>query len=146
MNIEIKIDNSCKEPKIIIVTATVNDTIKELVKKLAEDRRRILAGFRGETLEILQLQNISRIYAMQGKVFAVCNDGEYLLKMRLYELEEQLKDTAFVRISNSEIINLHKVKRFDLSYAGTICVVLTDGSVTYVSRRYVSKIKQVLGI
>jgi len=51
-----------------------------------------------------------------------------------------------VRISNSEIINLRKVKAFDLSLAGTIQVSLLNGTVTYVSRRYVPKIKQVLGI
>ena len=55
-------------------------------------------------------------------------------------------DHAFVRISNSEIINLKKVKSFDLSFAGTICVTLSNGQTTYVSRRYVSKIKQVLGM
>jgi len=38
------------------------------------------------------------------------------------------------------------VKQFDLSLAGTICVMLVDGTVTYVSRRYVSKIKNILGI
>ena len=35
---------------------------------------------------------------------------------------------------------------FDLSFAGTICVSLSNGTVTYVSRRYVAKIKQLLGI
>ncbi|MED9904978.1 MAG: hypothetical protein UFG06_12480 [Lachnospiraceae bacterium] len=35
---------------------------------------------------------------------------------------------------------------FDLSYAGTIAVKLTDGTTAFVSRRYVNKIKQMLGI
>lgn len=52
----------------------------------------------------------------------------------------------FVRVSNSEIINLKKIKNFDLSLAGTICVKFLDGSTTYVSRRYVTKIKEILGI
>ncbi len=52
----------------------------------------------------------------------------------------------FVRISNSEIVNLKKVKNFDLSITGTICVELANDTKTYVSRRYVSKIKKVLGI
>ena len=67
------------------------------------------------------------------------------MRARLYELEETLKK-QFVRISNSEIVNLQKVKSFDLSFTGTICVSLSDGTVTYVSRRYVSKIRQVLGL
>ena len=64
----------------------------------------------------------------------------------MYELEDRLDKNSFVRISNSEIINLKKVKGFDLSFTGTICVKMKNGRVTYVSRRYVSKIKQVLGI
>ena len=79
-------------------------------------------------------------------MYAVTGDGEYLLRLRLYELEERLDKSSFVRISNSEIINLKKVRNFDLSFSGTICVSLSDGTVTYVSRRFVAKIKQVLGI
>lgn len=52
----------------------------------------------------------------------------------------------FARISNSDIVNLKKVKEFNLSIVGTICVKLSNGTVTYVSRRFVSKIKQILGI
>ena len=89
---------------------------------------------------------IYRIVASEGKVYAVTDEGEYQLRLRLYELENRLDKGSFVRISNSEIINLKRVKGFDLSLAGTICVRLTNGMVTYVSRRYVARIKQVLGI
>ena len=57
-----------------------------------------------------------------------------------------MKRNHFVRISNSEIINLKKVRHFDLQLAGTICVSLLDGSTSYVSRRYVAKIKEILGL
>ena len=73
-------------------------------------------------------------------------DGEFTLRLRLYEAEERLRQQRFVRISNSEIINLNKAKNFDLSFTGTICVTLSDGSKAYVSRRYVNRIKEVLGI
>ena len=69
-----------------------------------------------------------------------------MLKKRLYELEELLDKTKFVRISNSEIINLKKVKHFDLSITWTICVRLSDGTAAYVSRRYINKIKKILGV
>ena len=89
---------------------------------------------------------IVRIYAAVGKVFAVTDKKEYVLRMRLYEAEEKLGGKGFVRISNSEIINIKKAKKFDLSTAGTICVSLSNGNVSFVSRRYVSKIKKTLGI
>jgi DNA-binding LytR/AlgR family response regulator len=72
--------------------------------------------------------------------------SEFILRVRLYELEERLDKTRFVRISNSEIVNLKAVKKIDLSFTGTIGITLSNGATSYVSRRYVSKIKQVLGM
>ena len=95
---------------------------------------------------ILEPDEISRVYSEGRKIIAVTPDGEYVLKNRLFEIEEILEKSKFARISNSEIINLKKVKHFDLSFRGTICVKMNDGSVTYVSRRYVSKIKTILGV
>ncbi|MDE7359910.1 MAG: LytTR family transcriptional regulator, partial [Lachnospiraceae bacterium] len=69
-----------------------------------------------------------------------------LLRLRLYEAAERLNPSHFVRISNSESINLNKGKNVDLSFSGTIYVELTNGTTTYVSRRYVSKIKKILGM
>lgn len=146
MQIEIKIDTSCKETKIVVVTDKITDEINTLVKRLAKDTPQLIAGIQRDILKILDQRDIFRIYAANGKVCAETEDGEYLLRLRLYELEERLDKNDFVRISNSEIINLKKVKGFDLSYTGTICVSFLNDTVTYVSRRYVKKIKQVLGI
>lgn len=146
MQIEIKIDSSCTEPRIVVVTDRMTDEVKEVVKKLSEESPQILTGFRGDALEVIEQPEIIRIYAALGKVFAVTEKGEYTLRLRLYELENRLDKNCFVRISHSEIINLKKVRGFDLSFAGTICVTLSNGTVTYVSRRYVARIKQVLGI
>jgi DNA-binding LytR/AlgR family response regulator len=146
MQIEIKIDPACTEPRLMVITDKMTDEIQAIVKKLTEDTPQMISGFREDKLEILEQTDIIRVYAAAGKVLAVTGQGEYVLRLRLYELEQRLDKNSFVRISNSEIINLRKVKGFDLSFAGTICVILSNGSITYVSRRYVSKIKQVLGI
>ena len=95
---------------------------------------------------MLAPNQIDRVYALEGKVYAEAENGTYLLRPRLYEAEQRLAGCSFVRISNGEIINLKKVKGFDLSFTGTICVSLSNGTVTYVSRRYVAKIKQLLGL
>ena len=146
MQIEIKIDSSCKETKVIVVTDKMDEEVHQIIKKLSEENSGLIAGFRNDTLELLDPQRMIRIYASGGKVYAVTEDGEYTLRLRLYEMEERLDKSCFVRISNSEIINLKKVKSFDLSFSGTICVSLSGGTVTYVSRRYVARIRKVLGI
>ena len=146
MQIEIEIDQNCTEPKVIILTDKMTEEVNEILRRLSEEKPDVLAGFREDTLEILEKRDIYRIYSESGKIIAVTDRGEYTLRQRLYELEEKLARDNFVRISNSEIVNLRKVKSFDLSLAGTICVSLTDGTATYVSRRYVSKIKNILGV
>lgn len=146
MQVEIKIDASYTEPKIIILTASMTDDVSSIVKKLTDDIPQIITGSKDDKMEVLEQADLIRIYANAGKVFAVTDKGEYTLRLRLYELEDRLNANQFVRISNSEIINLKKVNHFDLSFTGTICVKLSSGTVTYVSRRYVSKLKKILGI
>lgn len=146
MQFEIKMDSSYTEPKIIILTASVTEEISTLLQRLTESNTPIISGSRNGRIEILEQKDLLKIYAGNGKVFAVSDQGEYILRLRLYEAEERLDSSQFVRISNSEIINLKKVKCFDLSFTGTITVEFMNGTTTYVSRRYVSKIKKILGM
>lgn len=142
MQVEIKLDESCTEPKIVIYTASMSEDVQTIVHTLTDSPLQILFGKQGEKIQPLIQADLIRVYAAGGKVFAVTDSGEYTLRQRLYELESRLPPSQFVRISNSEIINLRKVDHFDLNFAGTICVKLSDGSTTYVSRRYVSKLKK----
>ena len=146
MQVEIKIDPSQPEPKVVITAASMTEEVNRIVRRLSDEIPQVISGTRDGKLEVLEPDELIRVYAASGKVFAVTGKGEYTLRLRLYELEERLSPHQFVRISNSEIIHLKKVVNFDLSFAGTIYVKLSNGTVTYVSRRYVSKIKKVLGI
>ena len=64
----------------------------------------------------------------------------------LAEMEARLNRCRFLRISRSEIINLNKVSNFDFSLSGTIQVHFDDGSSTWVARRYVRAIQEILGL
>ena len=145
MQVEIKIDPSQPEPKVVITAASMTEEVNRIVRRLSEEIPQVISGTRDGKLEVLEPEELIRIYAASGKVFAVTGKGEYTLRLQLYELEERLSPHQFVRISNSEIIHLKKVVNFNLSFAGTIYVKLSNGTVTYVSRRYVSKIKKILG-
>lgn len=146
MQIEIKIDESCKEPRAIIITDKMTPEINIVLQRLSESDPQVILGFCEDTATILDESNLYRIFSTNGKVTAVTAQGEYTLRLRLYEAEQRLCKGSFVRISHSEIVNLKKVTSFDLSLAGTICMKLRDGTVSYVSRRYVPKIKQILGL
>ncbi len=148
MKLNINIDTGVKEPEIIITTAHMTDDVNRLVEFVSkmDDAPTIISGIREDKVEILEQESIVRIYAEEGKIFAKNDKGLYQIRLRLYEVEERLDSSRFVRISNSEIVNLKKVKSLDLSFVGTICMELSNGEVSYVSRRYVSKIKKVLGL
>lgn len=146
MQIEIKIDASYTEPKIVIFADKMTDEISEVIKKISEDSPIMITAFHENMVELLEPDQITRIYTSSGRVYVQTLDKTYTVRQRLYELENILSQSMFVRISNSEIINLKSVKSFDLNFSGTICVTLVNDIVTYVSRRYVSKIKKILGI
>ena len=146
MQIEIKIDEECTETKIIVVTSKVTEEVNEIVKGLSSEQPQMIAAFKDAQATMLEPTQIYRVYASEGKVYAETEGSTFLLRLRLYEAEQRLAKCSFVRISNGEIVNLKMVKGFDLNFVGTICVFLSNGTVTYVSRRYVAKIKQLLGL
>ena len=146
MKIEVRVEEGCTEPKLIILTGQMTQEIQDLVRRLGDLPPATLTGFREELAEVLDPVEILRVYAQAGKVLAETGRGTYQLRLRLYEAEQRLDSRSFARISNSEILNLKKVQGFDLSFTGTIRVLLLNGESTYVSRRYVGKIKKILGI
>ena len=146
MKIEVKVDAACAETTVVITTGKVTDEIQQLVRRLSQDAPQVIVGFQEDEAVILTQEEILRVFAEGGKVFAQTPNGMFHMRLRLYELEERLDGKRFVRISNSEIVNLNWIRGFDLSFAGTICVRMKNDAVTYVSRRYVAKIKQVLGL
>ena len=148
MKLNINIDAGAKEPEITITTSHMTEDVNRVVDFVSrlDDAPTIISGIREDKVELLEPEVIVKIYAEDSKVFAQTEKGSYQIRLRLYEAEEKLNNSKFVRISNSEIVNLKKVKSLDLSFVGTICMELSNGEVSYVSRRYVSKIKRVLGL
>lgn len=144
MKIKYIIADKYPEPEVHLCVKEKNreaEGIYEAMEKLFELR---IVGYRGQESELLSPMQIVRIYSENKKVFARTDKECYEVKDRLYVLEEQLREQKFVRISNSELVNVQQIEKFDMSYAGTIQVWMKNGDVTYVSRRFVRKIKEVL--
>lgn len=146
MKVDIRLDSEYAEPLAVIYTAEITDEVTEAIKRLKDTGSDIITGFTEDSAEIISPDDIIRVYSEGQKVLAVTDKGIFRLRMRLYQVEEKLAGRKFARISNSEIINLSKTANFDLSFAGTIQVKMKNGDTTFVSRRYVSEIKKILGI
>lgn len=146
MKVEIIIKSDLKQPHIVIYTNEVTDEIKHIVDRLSNLQTKILTGIKEKKIYPIEYEEIYCFYSENQKIYAKTDKGNLCVKQKLYELEEMLEGTSFVRISNSCIVNMDKVKNFDISYSGTIEIIFKNEDKEFVSRRYVSKIKKYLGI
>ncbi|MGI6770947.1 MAG: LytTR family DNA-binding domain-containing protein [Acholeplasmataceae bacterium] len=146
VKVDIKIDKDVLETTIIIVTNEIDDEVLKLQEDIINLKPNLLSGFNGNRFEIIKEENIIRLYTSEGRVYIVTKDKEYVTRQTLQELENELNKNYFIRISRFDIINLDKIKSFDLSFVGTISVEMINGDVLYVSRRKLKEVKSYLGI
>ena len=147
MDVEIKLEAGRTTPKVVILTGEVTPALAELAKRLsAGESARFLAGWQGSRVALLPVGEVRRIWAEGQAVLARTERETYVLRARLYELEERLSGSPFLRVSHSEIVNFDHVKSLDLSMAGTISLRLDNGDSAFVSRRNMGRIKSYLGI
>ena len=146
MKIDVALDPALRELLVKILAPGETEELAALLARL-EGEPPALLGFREGGAVPLDPAEILRFYGEDKEVRAQTLNGEiYTVRQRLYELEERLDRRTFLRLSHSEIVNWKRVTALDLSLTGTIRVTLEGGVTTYVSRRYVKKIKEVLGI
>lgn len=146
MDVEIKLDLNFKIPKLVIYTNEITNEISEITKKLSTNNSKLLLGFDDKQIFIIKPNDVFSIFTENKKILARSSRGLFKLKNRLYEIEENPPNESFVRISNSEIVNFSKVSSLDTSITGTITLKFMNGEKTFVSRRYVEKIKKFLGV
>ncbi len=150
MQTQIKIE-PCEKPFCVIHAAEETEGIKEVAEKISmmdeSGKTTLVSGWDGDYCIQVKQKELLRIYSLDKKVYLECESEEepLLLKMRLYEFEELAERcgwTDFIRISNTDIVNLSKVQKFDMSLSGIIKVNYGEGRVAIVSRRYMNKIKE----
>ena len=145
MNVTITENPALDDIEVSVACPRIDERVQRIVSALGAFDRALVGERDGATYR-LDVDDVCYAETVDGKTFLYTADAVYQTPLKLYELEERLDSRRFARISNSEIINLGEVRSFDLSIAGTICVQMKNGEVAYVSRRYVSKIKKILGL
>ncbi|WP_310605484.1 LytTR family DNA-binding domain-containing protein [Anaerosporobacter sp.] len=146
MKIKLIIDPKYKDTQIHICSKHHTPEITKLYQLIEATINANITAYMDDKVCILCSADIIHIYTQDLKVYVATIDGVYRLHQRLYEMEEVLDKNYFIRISNSEIVNVRKIKRMDTSLTGTIRMYLDCDREAYVSRRYISKIKKALEI
>ncbi|MEQ2525077.1 LytTR family transcriptional regulator [Robertmurraya yapensis] len=144
MKLILNIDKVFKETKITIEGPIVDNDIQELIDFIHGREQQFLIGKKGEMQHILKHEDIHYFHTENDHVIAVTETDSYILKEKLYELEEMLPSKKFIRLSKSVIANLHELSHFEASFNGTLCVYFKSGKKEYVSRTYVPVIKESL--
>lgn len=143
MKCEIIIDPSCQER--VVIYAKEESSLVQEIKQLADGVEKELFGYAEDEIVKLSPADIYYISVIGGKVYATVGTERYLLKERLYLLEEKLPE-SFVKINQSCLANIKKTERFDTSISGTLKIRFKNGDTDYVSRRQLKAVKERLGI
>ena len=144
VNVEVITDDKYVEPKVIIYTKERNEQIEKIIsaiENISDDALQGISGKRDGMVGIIQQKDIIRARTEGRRILIDTDEGSYVVKYSISSLEEKLDEERFFRISQSEIINLYRVKHFDVSIAGTVVVEFDNGEQTYVARRFVKNLK-----
>ena len=82
--------------------------------------------------------------SVDDRVFLYTTSDSYEIRMKLYELEDLLKNRSFLRISKSMLVNLMKISSVRPALNGRFSAILKNGEEIIISRKYVPALKQVL--
>lgn len=101
-----------------------------------------LAGYTGDRMTQIYLQDIFYVEAVDNRVFAYTAAKTYELRSRLYEFERMYEDRRFFRCSKSMVVNLMKIDSVSPILSGRLSARLFNGEEVLISRQYVSRLKK----
>ncbi len=133
-----------REEEVIIYAHSRTPEVEE-IERFVSGQVSELTGYIDRSAVKLELAEIHFFTVEGGKVYAVTQTEKYLLRLRLYMVEEMLDDN-FVKINQSCIANIKKIKRFDACVSGAMRVMFKNGCTDYVSRRQLKTVKERLGL
>ena len=121
----------------------ITDEIQEIVSFVKSRQGQLSATRDGQRFEV-PVMDLFYAESVDERVFLYTASDSYEIRMKLYELEDLLKNKNFLRISKSMIVNLMKITSVRPALNGRFSAVLKNGEEIIISRKYVPALKQVL--
>ena len=136
-----------EEDEIIIKMAELDDEVLKTVKRLKDGiSNENLPVYTQDSIQMIPTRNILYFDATDNRVFAYTKDNCYETRKKLFEIEESLSNSSFLRISKNAIVNIKSIDHLSPEFNGRFIASLKNGEDIIVSRGYVPELKRKLGI
>lgn len=133
-----------REEEVVIYTHTRTPLVEQIEALITNEQERLI-GYRGDRIVPLDPAHVCCLTVEDGRVYALTTTEKLWIKERLYALEERLGD-AFLKINQSCLINVRRIKCFSASIGGALSVTLENGFCDYISRRQLRQVKERMGL
>jgi DNA-binding LytR/AlgR family response regulator len=109
-----------------------------------DERGEVVAvdNVRSGTSRLIARSSILYVQSYGDFVRVVVEDGRYLLRTTLAELERRWEPYGFVRVHRQFIANLNKAVEFRPLFGGTAELVFASGQIIPVARRHVAELSR----
>lgn len=142
INVATNISKEFENVEIKINAPEITEEVKDIINTIMgiSNKTKQIIGKQNNKVFLIKLDDIICFYSEEKNNYCRTENGVFRIKEKLYELEEKLVKSSFVRISNSCIINLKHVESFDTSIIGSIEVIFKDKTKEYVARRRIKDV------
>jgi DNA-binding LytR/AlgR family response regulator len=144
MKIRVEENDNFDEVEVIIKGSKKSELVKEIYKSLLYFESSIIGKINNRNFS-LPLNQIYYFDTIDNKTFAYDKDKVYEINHRLYQLEDELKSTPYIRVNKNTIINIKKLKSFKSTINGRMEATLINGEKIKITRNYVPMLKEKLG-
>ncbi len=145
MKIELDIDEKYPDTVIKITASRLTQDIEKIISFMRILDRKITAR-KGDETYLLDAEKILYIESVDRNTFIYTTETTYESDLKLYELEQELFEQDFIRISKQSIVNLRKVKSLKADINRKIRITLQNGEQIIVSRMYSEELRKRLGV
>ena len=145
MKINLDIDGKYDDTEVIIRAPHLNNDIERMVAMMRMIDMQIAVRKDNETY-LIETDKILYIEAVDRKTFVYTNSENYESELKLYEIEQELIERDFLRISKNSIVNLRKIKSLKADVNRKIRITLQNGEQIVVSRMYSDELRRKLGL
>ncbi len=145
MKITINVDEKTDETRIDISCKELTPEVEQMIATLRMINQQILVT-KDEESHLLDVAAIVYIEAVERKTFVYTEKDIYESKLKLYEMEERLCRSGFLRISKSCLVHLKYIKSIKNEIERKLRLTLKNGEQIIVSRQYADEIKKRLGV